>query len=96
MNEKPKNNKEETRSCWEDMPFAGMMRKMMNQQSEEFGFDCAEIMQKMMDQEGGCCGLDCSGMMSQMTTMCCPPRDEKKETRKEGEEDQTANRQDFD
>jgi hypothetical protein len=92
MNERPKNNKEETRSSWEGTPFAKMMRKMMNQQGGGLGFNCAEIIQKMTDQEGGCCGFDRSEIMSQMMPMCCRPQDEKEETREEGKEAQAANK----
>ena len=52
MSDEQKNTKEETLNCCEGMPFAEMMRKMMNQQGEGLSFNCAEIMQKMTDQEG--------------------------------------------
>ena len=73
MNEKPKNNKEETRSCYEDMPFAEIMRKMMDQQSERPGFNCAEMMSQMMEKMK--VGEDpmamCKGMMENMKKGCC-------------------------
>jgi len=73
MNEKPKNNKEETRSCWEDMPFAEMMRKMMDQQGEGLGFDCAEMMSQMMEKmkAGGDPMAMCKEMMEKMNKECC-------------------------
>ena len=73
MNEKPKNNKEETRSCWEDMPFAEMMRKMMDQQGERLGFDCAEMMSQMMEKvrTGGDPMAMCKEMMEKMKKECC-------------------------
>ena len=90
MRDEQKNTKEEALNCCEGMPFAEMMHKMMNQQGEGLGFDCAEIIQKITNQEGGCCGNDRFERMSQMTTMCCQQQDEKEETRKEGKEAQTA------
>lgn len=91
MSDEQKNTKDQTLTCCEGMPFGEMMRKMMNQQGEGLNFNCTEIIQKMTNQGGGCCGFDSSEMMSQMSTVCCPPQDEKKETRKEGKEAQTAN-----
>ena len=77
MTNKQKTTKDESGKSCEGMPFAEMMRKMMNQQGESPGFDCAEVMQKMMDQEGKCCGVDCTEMMQKMTTMCCQPQEKK-------------------
>ena len=73
MNEKPKNNKEETRSCWEAMPFAEMMWKMMDQQGEGLGFDCAEMMSQMMEKmkAGGDLMAMCEEMMEKMNKGCC-------------------------
>ena len=73
MNEKPKNNKEETRSCWEDMPFAEMMRKMMDQQGDRPGFDCAAMMSQMMEKmkAGGDPMAMCKEMMEKMKKGCC-------------------------
>ena len=73
MNEKPKNNKEETRSCYEDMPFAKIMRKMMDQQSEQPGFNCAEMMSQMMEKgkAGGDPMAMCKEMMEKMKKECC-------------------------
>ena len=91
MSDEQENTKEETLNCCEGMPFGEMMRKMMNQQGQGIGLNCAEIIQKMTNQEGECCGFDRSEMMSRMTMMCCQQQDEKEETRKEGKETQTAN-----
>ena len=73
MNEKPKNNKEETRSSWEDMPFSEMMRKMMDQQGERLGFDCAEMMSQMMGKKkaGGDPMAMCKEMMEKIKGTCC-------------------------
>ena len=73
MNEKPKNNKEETRSPWEGMPFAEMMRKMMDQQGERPGFNCAEMMSQVMKKvrTGGDPMAMCKEMMEKMKKGCC-------------------------
>ena len=48
MNVENSNTKEEFFNCCEGMPFAEMMRKMMDREEGCHGFDCAEMMQKMM------------------------------------------------
>jgi hypothetical protein len=53
MNSRARNRKEETLSCCEGMPFADMMRKMMDQEKRRCGPDCAEMIGKMMTK---CCG----------------------------------------
>jgi hypothetical protein len=90
MADKRKNTREEFFNCCDSMPFAQMMRNMMNQRGEESDSNCAEMMQKMMDQESGCCDFDCSEMMARMTTMCCQQQEEKKETAEEVEESQAT------
>ncbi len=52
MSDQQKTTKEEFRKCFEGMPFAEMMQKMMAQKGEGFGFDCAEMMAQMMKM---CC-----------------------------------------
>jgi hypothetical protein len=86
MADKRKNIGEEFFNCCEGMPFAEMMRNMMDQEGGSHGFDCAEMMQKMRDQESGCYDFDCSEMMARMTTMCCQPKEEKEETPEEVKE----------
>jgi hypothetical protein len=86
MADKRKNTGEEFFNCCEGMPFAEMMRNMMDQEGGSHGFDCAEMMQKMRDQESGCYDFDCSEMMTRMTTMCCQPKEEKEKTPEEVKE----------
>lgn len=73
MNEKPKNNKEETRSSREGKPFAEMMRKMMDQGGVCCGFNCAEMMSQMMEKgkAGGDPMAMCKEMMEKMKKECC-------------------------
>jgi hypothetical protein len=86
MADKRKNTGEEFFNCCEGMPFAEMMRNMMDQEGGSHDFDCAEMMQKMRDQESGCYDFDCSEMMARMTTMCCQPKEEKEKTPEEVKE----------
>ena len=90
MADKRKNTGEEFFNCCESMPFAEMVRNMMNHQGAELDSNCAEMMQKMRDQESGCCDFDCSEMMARMTTMCCQPQEEKEETAEEAKPTETG------
>lgn len=73
MSDEQKNTKEETLNCCEGMPFAEMMQKMMNQQGEGLGFDCAEMMSQMMEKMKT--GEDpmamCKEMMEKLKRECC-------------------------
>jgi len=73
MSDEQKNTKEETLNCCEGMPFAEMMQKMMNQQGEGLGFDCAEMMSEMMEKvkTGGDPMAMCKEMMEKMKRECC-------------------------
>ncbi|MDH3774466.1 MAG: hypothetical protein OET42_09055 [Deltaproteobacteria bacterium] len=73
MSDEQKNTKEETLNCCEGMPFAEMMQKMMNQQGEGLGFDCAEMMSQMMEKmkTGGDQMAMCKEMMEKMKKECC-------------------------
>ena len=73
MSDEQKNTKEETLNCCEGMPFAEMMQKMMNQQGEGLGFDCAEMMSKMMEKvkTGGDPMAMCKEMMEKLKRECC-------------------------
>ena len=55
------------------MPFAEMMQKMMNQQGEGLGFDCAEMMSQMTEEmkAGGDPMAMCKEMMKKMKRECC-------------------------
>ena len=73
MSEKAKNNKEETGSSWEGMPYAEMRRKMMDQGGVCCGFNCAEMMSQMMEKEkaGGDPMAKCQEMVEKMQKGCC-------------------------
>ncbi len=53
MAEEQKNTQKEFKSCCEGMPFADMMRKMMETKNAGAPFNCAEMMSQMMQM---CCG----------------------------------------
>jgi hypothetical protein len=53
MAEDQKNTQKEFQSCCEGMPFADMMRKMMEAKKSGSPFNCAEMMSQMMQM---CCG----------------------------------------
>jgi hypothetical protein len=73
MSDEQKDTKEETLNCCEGMPFAEMMQKMMNQQGEGLGFDCAEMMSEMMEKvkTGGDPMAMCKEMMEKLKRECC-------------------------
>jgi len=53
MAEDPKNTKKEFPGCCKGMPFADMMRKMMEGKGSRVPAGCAEMMSRMMQM---CCG----------------------------------------
>ncbi len=53
MAEDQKNTQKEFPGCCEGMPFAEMMRKMMEAKKSGASFHCAEMMSQMMQ---ACCG----------------------------------------
>jgi hypothetical protein len=53
MAENQKNAQKEFKSCCEGIPFAEMMRKMMEAKQSGSSFNCAEMMSKMKPM---CCG----------------------------------------
>ncbi len=53
MAEEQKNTQKEFQSCCEGMPFAEMLRKMMEAKKSGSPVNCAEMMSQMMQM---CCG----------------------------------------
>jgi len=53
MAEDQKNSQKGFQTCCEGMPFADMMRKMMEAKKAGHPFNCAEMMSRMMQT---CCG----------------------------------------
>ncbi len=61
-----KSTQREFGTCFENMPFAEQMRKMMGEQG--IGSLCAEMMKKVMEKKGDCQGFDCAEMMRTIMT----------------------------
>jgi hypothetical protein len=53
MAEKHEKNQKEFQGCCEGMPFADMMRKMVEAKKSGSPFNCAEMMSQMMKMCGG-------------------------------------------
>ena len=51
-------------TCFEKLPFAEMMRKMMSRQG--VGSLCAEMMEKIMEHQEEGCSFHCSEMVQKM------------------------------
>ena len=68
MTDKRKETQKECSCCFEGMPFAEMMGRMMAGQG--VGSLCAEMMQKIMDPKKTGNSFDCAEMMEKMMTMC--------------------------
>ena len=56
-------------TCFEKLPFAEMMQKMMGRQG--VGSLCAEMMEKVMGQEKNGCSFSCAEMMRKLMKDCC-------------------------
>ena len=51
-------------TCFEKLPFAEMMRKMLGRQG--VGSLCAEMMEKIMERQNDGCSFHCAEMMRKM------------------------------
>ena len=72
-----KDTHKEFSTCFEKLPFAEMMQKMMGRQG--VGSLCTEMMKKVMEQQEEGCSFHCSEMMRKMMK-------ERSKVRKEPEE----------
>ncbi len=63
-----KDSQKEFSTCFEKLPFAEMMQKMMSQQG--IGSLCAEMMKKIMEQKEPA-SFNCLEMMREMMKDCC-------------------------
>ena len=73
MNDKPKNDQEETGNSHHRMPFAEMMRMMVDQEGDCCGIDCTEMMSKMMEKmeaDDDPMAM-CKEVMDKMRGKCC-------------------------
>ncbi len=58
----------ECSTCFETLPFAEMMHKMMREQG--VGSLCAEMMTKIMEQQEDGCSFHCAEMLRNMMAEC--------------------------
>jgi hypothetical protein len=65
MAENQKEEQGKFQGCCEGMPFADMMRKMMEGKHEGKPFNCAEVIDKMMDGKKAS-SFNCAEMMGKM------------------------------
>ncbi len=75
-----KDTKSEFSTCFEKLPFAEMMQKMMRQQG--IGSLCAEMMKKIMEQNETV-SFNCSEMMQKMMKECSRVREEPEKSKEE-------------
>jgi len=68
-------------TCLENIPFAEMMQKMMDQKG--VGSLCAEMMKKVSEKKGEGCGIHCAEMMRSMMKGGSVKKESNK-TKKEG------------
>ena len=68
-------------TCFEKLPFAEMMRKMMSRQG--VGSLCAEMMEKIMERQDDGCSFDCAEMMRKMMKKCGTVQDEPENSKEE-------------
>ena len=64
MADNQKSGEQEFLNCCEGMPFADMMRKMMEERPEGKPFNFVEMMGKMMEGKAG--SFNCAEIMSKM------------------------------
>ncbi len=76
-----KDSQKEFSTCFEKLPFAEMMQKMMGQQG--VGSLCAEMMKKMMEHQEESARFDCSEGMQKMMKVCCKVQEEPEKSKEE-------------
>ncbi len=68
-------------TCFEKLPFAEMMQKMMGRQG--IGSLCAEMMEKIMERQGDGCSFACAEMMRRMMEDCRRVQEEPEKSKEE-------------
>jgi histone H3/H4 len=76
-----KDTHKEFSTCFEKLPFAEMMRKMMNRQG--VGSLCAEMMEKIMEQQEDGCSFHCAEMMRKMMKECSRVQEDPEKSKEE-------------
>ncbi len=75
-----KDTQSEFSTCFEKLPFAEMMQKMMSQQG--MGSLCAEMMKKIMEQKEAA-SFNCSETLREMMQDCCKVQEEPEKSKEE-------------
>ncbi len=75
-----KDTQSEFSTCFEKLPFAEMMQKMMGQQG--MGSLCAEMMKKIMEQKEAA-SFNSSEMIREMMKVCCKVQEEPEKSKEE-------------
>ena len=68
-------------TCFEKLPFAEMMRKMLGRQG--VGSLCAEMMEKIMERQGDGRSFDCAEMIRKMKKECSRVQEEPEKSKEE-------------
>jgi len=68
-------------TCFEKLPFAEMMRKMLGRQG--VGSLCAEMMEKIMERQDDGGSFDCAEMMRKMMKECSRVQEEPEKSKEE-------------
>lgn len=68
-------------TCFEKLPFAEMMRKMLGRQG--VGSLCAEMMEKIMERQGDGRSFDCAEMIRKMKKGCSRVQEEPEKSKEE-------------
>jgi hypothetical protein len=68
-------------TCFEKLPFAEMMRKMLGRQG--VGSLCAAMMGKIMERQDDGCSFDCPEMMQKMMKECSRVQEEPEKSKEE-------------
>jgi hypothetical protein len=76
-----KDTQEVFSTCFENMPFAEMIRKMVSQQG--VGSLCKEVMKKIMEHKEEGISFDCSDMMQEMIKECSKVKEEPEKSKEE-------------
>ncbi len=76
-----KDSQKEFSTCFEELPFAEMMQKMMSQ--GRVGSLCAEMMEKIRKHQKEGISFNCSEMMQKMMKDCCRVQEEPEKSNQE-------------
>jgi len=76
-----KDGHKEFSTCFEKLPFAEMMQKMMGRQG--VGSLCAEMMKRVMEHQKEGCSFNCAELMQKMIKECGRVQEEPEKSKEE-------------